>query len=307
MLLRIEDLDTPRVKSGASEQIAQTLRWLGMDWEKDTSSFIAPSNDGVLVQSHDLSAYREAMRGLASSGRAYPCALSRAQIEEAASAPQQGVHETAFSPAMRPPEAGQSLDFDRIQQQSLDRDGEYANWRLVCPPGEVVVRDAFAGERAFDVSAIVGDFVLWTKRDQPSYQLAVVVDDHRQGVTEVVRGDDLLDSAARQMLLYRALGLSHVGVGEPRYTHLPLVVGVDGRRLAKRHGDTRVSHYRELGATSEAIVGLVASWGGVTGRLGLREPLSPDDMVRRFDLNTLPRTPIVFSTEDDRWLSTFER
>lgn len=305
VLLRIEDLDTPRVKGGAREQIAETLRWLGMDWDKDTSDFVGRADAGVLVQSHDLEPYREAMRRLADRGRAYPCSLSRAQIEDAASAPQQGVHESVFSAAMRPPEAGQTLDFDRVQRETFERSGEFANWRFVCPEESVLVRDSFAGDRNFDVSKIVGDFVLWTKRDQPSYQLAVVVDDHRQGVTRVVRGDDLLDSAARQLLLYRALGLSELGVGEPRYTHLPLVIGPDGRRLAKRHGDTRVSHYRELGATPEAIVGLVAFWGGARGRQGLREPLTASELVRRFDLNTLPRTPIVFSTEDDRWLSTF--
>jgi glutamyl-tRNA synthetase len=296
IILRIEDLDTPRVKAGAVESLIDTLGWLGMDWDPPDQG----PRENPLVQSRDLGPYREAMRVLAGKGLAYPCELSRTQIEAAASAPQEGAHETAFPASLRPSAAGLPLDFDAVQAESRRGPSEGANWRFVCRPGAVGFNDGFAGPSVYDPSAIVGDFVLWTKRDQPSYQLAVVVDDHRQGVNRVVRGDDLRDSAARQLLLYRALGLdANTGWGEPEHWHLPLVLGTDGRRLAKRHGDTRIDMYRDRGVPREAVVGLIASWS-IAGRG--REPMKPEEFRTRFDPATMPRKPIVFTPEDDAWL-----
>jgi glutamyl-tRNA synthetase len=288
LILRIEDLDTPRVKAHAADDITRTLSWLGMTWDTPAGA--------ELVQSHDLGAYREAMRSLAGRGLVYPCTLSRAEIEAAASAPQEGTHEVPFPASLRPAARG-PVDFDRVE---ADAGPEGTNWRFVVDQGPVLVQDRFAGDRSFDVSAIVGDFVVWTKRRQPSYQLAVVVDDHRQGVTQVVRGDDLLDSAARQLLLARALGYAP----EPEYTHLPLVLGSDGRRLAKRHGDTRVDSYRSLGVPAAGIVGLVAFWSGVSGQ---RREMAPEELVRGFDLTKLPPHPVIFTPEDDRWLRSLAR
>jgi glutamyl-tRNA synthetase len=286
IILRIEDMDTPRVKPGVASAIADTLTWLGMDWDPPA---IGPP-DNPLVQSTDLKPYQAAMRQLASRGLAYPCDLTRAQIEAAASAPQQGAHDTPFPAALRPESAGRPLDFDRIQ-----RDTAGTNWRLLVQPGPTRIDDRIAGPHSFDVASIVGDFVLWTRRDQPSYQLAVVVDDHRQGVTDVIRGDDLLDSAARQRLLYHALDL---GDG-PAWWHVPLVVGPDKRRLAKRHGDTRIDRYRAAGVRPERIVGLIASWS-IPG-IG-RRPTSAAEFASALDLSTLPRGPVVCTPEDEAWL-----
>ena len=287
ILFRVEDLDTPRVKDGAAEDIAAMLAWLGMDWD---APVVGPRSN-PLVQSLDLEPYRAAMRSLARHGLAYPCELSRTEIAAAASAPQEGSHDVAFPAALRPSIAGQSLDFDAVQARS----GGGTNWRLVVEPGDIPVSDRFAGLRSFDVSAIVGDFVLWTKRDQPSYQLAVVVDDHRQGVTDVIRGDDLLDSAARQTLLYRGLALGE----PPDYRHLPLVKGEDGMRLAKRHGDTRLDRYRAAGVGADRVVGLVAHWS-IPG--AGRSPMTALEFMRRLDPTTIPRSPATFTAEDDRWL-----
>jgi glutamyl-tRNA synthetase len=272
IVLRIEDLDGPRIKEGAAESVVETLRWLGMDWD-----------EGPLVQSDDLAPYVDAMRALTRAGRAFPCALTRAEIEQAASAPHGSTGESRFSPELRPP----------IRPREFD-DPE-TNWRFVVDPVGVEFTDAFVGAQRIDPSESVGDFVIWTKRAQPSYQLAVVVDDHRQGVTDVVRGDDLLDSAARQLLLYRALGYAP----EPAYTHLPLVIGEDGRRLAKRHGDTRIGQYRAKGVPVERVIGLLAYWSGVSTQ---RRPMSASEFVSAFNLGSMPRDAAVFTTEDDRWL-----
>ncbi len=283
IVLRIEDMDTPRVKSNAAAALIDTLAWLGMDWDAPT---LGPP-DNPLVQSTDLEPYRAAMRVLAAKGLAYPCDLTRTQIEAAASAPQEGAHETPFPATLRPPTAGKPHDFDSSPPDT--------NWRLICPPGDIAFTDGFAGPQSFDPSRIVGDFVLWTKRNQPSYQLAVVVDDDRQGVDRIIRGDDLLDSTARQILLRRALGITR----EPAHWHLPLVIGTDGKRLAKRHGDTRLETYRDAGVPAEAVVGLIGAWS-IPG-VG-RDPMNARESIDRFDPATMPRNAVTFSSEDHAWL-----
>lgn len=275
VVLRIEDLDGPRVKPGVIEQTIDTLAWLGLDW-----------HDGPAVQSGDIEPYAEAMRTLAAKGLVYPCDLSRKQIADAANAPQEGASESRFPASLRPAEVPGS--FDEPER----------SWRLMVEPGAVGFDDVVMGPQSLDPSETVGDFVVWTNRGQPSYQLAVVVDDHRQRVTEVVRGNDLLDSTARQLRLIRSLGIAP----EPRYTHLPLVRGADGRRLAKRHGDTRLTHYRECGVPAERVIGLIAAWSGVRTADGDREPISAAVFGERFRLDTMAREDTIFTAEDDRWL-----
>ena len=128
----------------------------------------------------------------------------------------------------------------------------------------------------------------------PAYQLAVVVDDARQGVTDVVRGDDLLASAARQSLIYRALRLS-----EPRWWHLPLVLGPDGRRLAKRHGDTHVETYRAAGVRPQRVIGLLAKWCNACDEC---VEMSAGDFLRAFRIDRLSKSPVTFTQEDHQWL-----
>ena len=271
VVLRIEDLDTPRVKAGAIEETIETLAWLGLDWD-----------EGPFVQSDDVEVYREAMRRLVSRGRVYACGLSRGEVEAAASAPQEGVHEVRFGRELRP------------EAMNARFDDEATNWRLVVDEGVVEFVDGFCGATRVDVVGEVGDFVVWTRRGQPAYQLAVVVDDARQCVTEVVRGDDLLGSAGRQVLVQEALGFGR----RPRYTHLPLVRGADGRRLAKRHGDTRLSTYRQAGVSAEAIVGLLARWSGIEGGAAM----SAAEFAAKFVLERMPREDVVFGKEDEAWL-----
>jgi glutamyl-tRNA synthetase len=275
ILLRVEDLDGPRIKPGAAAATIDTLRWLGLDWDA-----------GPFVQSEDLAPYRAAMNQLAEHARVYPSGFSRSEIEEAAaSAPQEGVHEVAFPASLRP-----ALVPCRF-------DDEHTNWRFATPEGLVRFDDAFAGPQTQEPARTIGDFVVWTRRGVPAYQLAVVVDDARQGVTDVVRGDDLLDSAGRQILLYRALGLAP----EPTYTHLPLVRGPDGRRLAKRHGDTRLETYRAAGVSRDRIVGLLASWSGITPREEPRE-MAPTEFMERLDLTRMSPDAVVFTAKDEAWL-----
>jgi glutamyl-tRNA synthetase len=138
---------------------------------------------------------------------------------------------------------------------------------------------------ALDPQLTGGDFVVWKSAGTPAYQLAVVVDDAAMGITEAIRGDDLVPSTPRQLLLYEALGLE-----PPRFIHVPLVVGTDGRRLAKRHGDTRLASLRTAGFRPEALIGLLA-WS--CGWLPRIESISARDLLRLFRLESIPPTPFV--------------
>jgi glutamyl-tRNA synthetase len=164
------------------------------------------------------------------------------------------------------------------------------------PEGRIKFLDQFAGAQEFDVQNSVGDFLVRTKAGLPSYQLAVVIDDARQGIDQVVRGDDLLSSTPRQMLLYERLGLAP----RPSYTHLPLVVGEDGHRLAKRHGDSRLTHYRAQGIRAERIIGLLAEWCG----LGPRREMTTAEFLARFDIERIAHHPLTFTSADERWLGS---
>lgn len=279
IVLRIEDLVGPRIRPGSTEETVEVLRWLGLDWDT-----------GPILQSADLEPYRAAMAHLAAAGLAYPCELTRSQMEAAWSAPQEGIQEAVYPASLRPAVAPQRFS-------ELNFTGEPINWRLVVPEGEVAFVDGFVGPQRIDPSTSVGDFVIWTKERQPAYQLAVVVDDYRQGITQVIRGNDLLDSAARQLLLYRALGY----LPEPAYTHLPLVRGTDGKRLAKRHGDTRLVFYRHKGVRPERIIGLLAAWSGVLERSNPR-PMDADEFIAAVELARIPERDIVFTPEDHQWL-----
>jgi glutamyl-tRNA synthetase len=149
--------------------------------------------------------------------------------------------------------------------------------------------DQVRGHVAVDLQALGGDFVVWRRDGMPAYQLAVVVDDAAEGVTEVIRGDDLIPSTPRQILLQQALGYP-----TPRYAHLPLVVGVDGRRLAKRHGDTRLAALRQVQVSAEALVGVLA-WS--LGWLAEPQPMTPHQLLPIFRWDTLTRTPFVLTPD----------
>lgn len=274
LVLRIEDLDGPRVKAGAAEQALQDLAWLGLDWDGPP-----------LLQSTRLSAHLEALARLRAAGQVYACVCTRKEVEAAASAPHEGEEGPSYPGTCR----GRFPDEDAAHAAS----GRDPAWRFALAPGLVEWVDGFRGPEARDPAQDGGDFVVAKRSGEPAYQLAVVVDDAAQGVSDVLRGDDLVPSTPRQLLLYRALGLT-----APRFWHLPLVRGPDGRRLAKRHGDTRIAHYRELGVAPERVLGLLAAWSG----LASRAPVSARALLPGFALERVPRGDVTFQPADDAWL-----
>jgi glutamyl-tRNA synthetase len=280
VVLRMEDLDAGRVREGAAEEAVAILRWLGLDWD-----------EGPVVQSADLSPYREALERLRDRGQIYPCSATRKEIERAASAPHESDGETRYPGINRP--MGGRYRVTEVTPPVLVADA-YA-WRLIVPDGPVDFVDALHGPQSIDVQGQVGDFAVATKAGLPAYQLAVVVDDARQGVTDVVRGDDLLTSTPRQVLLYRVLGLGD----PPRYWHLPLVAGPDGRRMAKRDDAVRLTTYLDAGVPGERVVGLLARW---TGLADDREVVSAEAFAQRLDPDRLAYDAPRFTEEDEQWL-----
>ena len=278
VVLRVEDIDGPRIKPDAARQLIEDLQWLGLDWD-----------EGPVYQSQRRALYEHAMGRLLTSGRAYACTCSRKEVEAAASAPHAEDGAAVYPGTCR----GRYASLDAAHASA----GRAAAVRFGAASATAVeFTDKVAGPRLFDVSRELGDFVIAKADGTPAYQLAVVVDDADMGVTDVVRGDDLLDSTPRQMLVYEALGLA---ARIPAYYHLPLVTGTDGRRLAKRHGDTRLSFYRDLGVPAGRVVSLLARWSGIRE---VGEDVHPRALLSRFELARLQRNEIVFGPADDAWL-----
>jgi glutamyl-tRNA synthetase len=267
-LLRFEDLDTARVRPGCAQTQADSLAWLGLDWDGEP---VAQSQRGDL--------YDAALATLRERGVLYECFCSRADVRRAASAPH-GPDGPLYSGVCR------------------DRDGRVAPGR---PPalrvrmeGEVEFCDDVMGPQRELLEATTGDIVLRRSDGVVAYQLAVVVDDAAQGVTHVVRGADLLASTARQIRLYELLGLSPV----PGYAHVPLMLGDDGERLAKRHGAVGLTELREGGADPRAVVGRLAFSAGL---LEHDEPCAPAELVERFEPAALGREATRVDPASLRW------
>ncbi len=241
VLMRIEDLETPRVKPGVAEKMLDDLRWLGFDWDGEFS-----------VQTERRAYYAEIFERLRALDAIYPCVCTRGEMLAAAQgAPHEDDHELRYPGTCRA--RGEAELRERIAQTGRD-----PAWRLKTEPGAIEFDDLLAGFQRIDPNAEVGDFIVARAPDNPAYQLAVVADDIASGVTEVVRGDDLIPSTARQISIYRLLNEV-----PPRHGHVPLVVGPDGKRLAKRHGDARIATFRAQGVRPERIVGTLARWSGL--------------------------------------------
>jgi glutamyl-tRNA synthetase len=272
--MRVEDLDGPRVRPGLEERILAELRWLGLDWDEGPD---VGGPAGPYRQSERLPGYASALDRLREAGLVYPCFCSRAEIAAAAQAPHGPADE-----GPRYPGTCAGLAPGEVARRAASR---RPAWRFRAPAQLVAFDDGVHGAQAVDVAAQVGDFVVARADGIPAYQLAVVVDDAAMGVTDVVRGDDLLASTGRQLLLYRALGLP-----EPRFAHVPLVVGEDAQRLAKRHGAVSLGELRDRGADAAAVVGLLAE---LTGLAAGDARCAPRDLVNGFRLSLVPRAPAI--------------
>lgn len=274
VLLRIDDLDTPRTKAGAESEALHDLRWLGLDWDESAD---AP----VLRQTERAAIYQAAADALLARGSAYPCVCTRSEIAAAASAPH-GPEGPAYPRTC----LGRYASLEAAEAAS----GRPAALRFRVPDEPVTFHDRLFGAQSVDLSLDGGDFPILRRTGEAAYQLATVVDDAASGVDLVIRGADLLASTARQRLLQTALGLPF-----PATLHLPLVVGEDGRRLAKRHGDTRLGTLRRAGWTPERLVGWIASTLGIAAPGGVS---TARELARAWDPGCLGTDPVTVRAVD---------
>jgi glutamyl-tRNA synthetase len=269
----MEDIDSPRIKPGAAQQALDDLHWLGLDWDEgpDVGGPSVP-----YVQTQRLAHYTAALEELKQAERVYPCTCTRSDIAAAASAPHLGQE--------GPPYPRTCANRSAADAATLDR--PFA-WRFRTNNQMRRLTDLVAGNQYCNVAQELGDFVVVKSDGTPAYQLAVVVDDHAMDISEVLRGGDLLPSAFRQLELYDFFSWD-----PPAFAHVPLVVGNDGRRLAKRHGDTRLATLRQQGVTPQRLVGLLA-WS--CGLRESREPCAPVELLDGFNLQRIKPAPFVFA------------
>lgn len=266
LIFRIEDLDAQRCRPEFVQAMLEDLRWLGIEWVEGPD---CGGPAGPYTQSERRENYLQAWEKLRDRGMIYPCTCSRKDVAQAAGAPNDLDDEPLYSGRCRP--QGRQRSFaphgrvgdpaphepsgDNCPEQAegaepsgpLDPAG--VNWRFRVPDGEEIsFSDLHLGVQRMTAGRDFGDFIVWRRDDVPAYQLAVVVDDAAMGITEVVRGADLLKSTARQLLLFRGLGLA-----APDYFHCDLVRDEAGGRLAKRHDSLSIRKLRELGWTAEQV------------------------------------------------------
>ena len=258
IVMRIEDIDRPRIVPGAADQICRDHEWLGLDWD-----------EGPILQSSRDEAYERALARLEEMGLLYPCTCSRKEIAEIASAPH----------------GDDGLRYPGTCRGGVSRPGRAAAIRFRFDDPSPGFEDLLHGQ--FPEGEVGGDFVLRRADGIWAYQLAVIVDDAEMGVTEVIRGDDLLSSTPRQIALYEALGYR-----VPRFAHVGLVLDESGARLSKRHGGTAIEAVRQAGRSSEEVIGMLACSLGLTPS---QAPIRAEELIDRFALTEISRSSFTWN------------
>jgi len=270
IVLRIEDLDTARCPRRYADQLIEDLRWLGLDWDEGP---LAGGPDGPYFQSRRAGLYQAALEKLDALGLVYPCFCTRAELH-AASAPHREDGVPVYPGTCRGLSPAQRAERARVRAPGL---------RLRVPDKDFHFTDGHMGNFAGNLERDCGDFLLRRSDGMFAYQLAVVVDDAAMGVTEVVRGADLLSSTPRQLYLYQLLGLI-----PPEFCHFPLLLAPDGRRLSKRDADAGLDSLRGR-VTAEAVLGKLA-W--LAGFHPSGEPRPAEALLGEFSWEKVPQEDI---------------
>ena len=276
MVLRMEDLDPDRCRAEYADQLADDLRWLGLDWDE---GYQRGGPHGPYTQSRRTELYASAFQNLEKQGLIYPCFCTRAQ-RLAASAPHRSDGQIIYN--------GKCKHLTERQRAELGANRRPA-WRLTVTDREISFTDKLQGTYGENLLRDCGDFIVRRSDGVYAYQLAVVYDDGAMEISQVVRGRDLLDSTPRQLYLYELLGLT-----PPEFCHVPLLLAPDGRRLSKRERDLDMGALRQR-FTPEGLTGLLAFWAG---QLDRPEPVGPAELAKRFDWSRVPVGDITVNPEE---------
>ena len=275
VVLRLEDLDTSRARDEYIDACIEDLTWLGLDWDEEP-----------LLQSSRAEELMKTVQRLASDGQAYPCVCTRREVREAISAPHQGEGPDRYPGTCR----GRFSSTEEARTSA----GRSPAIRFKCPEAEVLVNDSYMGSAKLNPAEEFGDFPIASPDGQVSYHLAVVLDDHHQGVTEVLRGDDLHTSSGPQALLQDALEIPR-----PEWIHVPLLMDESGQRLAKRSDSLSLRSLREAGVDSGRLVQWLLSQSG----LPVNGPCTPEDALPAYKLSLINPEAIRVPAEIHRILS----
>lgn len=274
--LRIEDTDRQRSSEEMTREILDGLRWLGIDWDEEP-----------MIQSSRVARHRDECLRLAAEGHAYWCYCGTEALDA-----QRAAAESAGGAFLYP---GTCRHLTAEQRAANDAAGMPRVLRFRVPEGRTVFNDIVHDETSFPNEEI-DDFVILRSDGTPTYMMAVVVDDHDMGVTQVLRGDDHLSNTPKQVMLYHALGYE-----APQFGHLPLILGGDKKRLSKRHGATSVGEFQQRGYLPEALFNFLALLGWSPG--DDQEIMTRDDLVARFDIRRVLKKSAVFDEEKLKWMN----
>jgi glutamyl-tRNA synthetase len=283
--LRVEDTDQTRSSEENVRQILDAIRWLGLDWDEGPE---VEGPYGPYFQSQRLEGYREMVERLLEQGEAYPCYCTPEELEARRRAMQ--------AKGLPPGYDRRCRELTAADRQRLEAEGRPKAIRFAVPTeGAVGWEDLIRGRIEFENSEL-DDFVVMKSDGFPTYILACAVDDAKMAMTHVLRGEDLISGTPRQLHVYRALGLE-----VPLFGHLPMILGPDRSKLAKRHGATSIMEYRDQGYVPEAIVNFIALLGWSPG--DDREILSREELIAAFSVDGIGKSGSVFDLEKLRWMN----
>lgn len=287
MIVRIEDTDLERSSRESEENILDSLRWLGLDWDEG----IAAGGDyGPYRQTERLPLYREATDRLLANGSAYYCYCAEEELE--------AEREALLAKNETPRYLGKCRNLTAADRERLVAEGRKPVVRFRVPDDQtIVVNDLVRGEVKFESSGM-GDFVIVKSDGIPTYNFAVVIDDSTMKITHVVRGEEHLSNTPRQILLYQALGLKG-----PDFAHVSLILGKDRSKMSKRHGSTAVEQYRSKGYLPEALINFLVLLGW--SPVGEEEIFSVDRLIEQFSLDRVAKNPAVFDLDKLNWINGY--
>ncbi|HQE92498.1 MAG TPA: glutamate--tRNA ligase [Anaerolineae bacterium] len=282
-ILRIEDTDRTRYVEDAIRVITDGLRWLGMDWDEGPE---VSGDYGPYVQSARTAIYREKAEELVAMGKAYRCDCTPERLEQVREVQRARGETPMYDGYCRNRPIGEvAPDKPHVIRLKVPRDGV------------TVMHDILRGDITFE-NRLIDDQVLLKSDGYPTYHLAVVVDDHMMGITHVMRGDDWISSEPKRLLLYAAFGWE-----PPIYAHVPLVLGMDGKKLGKRHGAVSIDEFRRQGYLPEAVFNFLALLGWSPGAGEEQEIFTREELIARFDITRINLAPAVFSYDKLNWMN----